>query len=92
MIKNIFVISDIELGQGDLFDDFRDEHILVDFINKITGIKGKNILILNGDTFDFLKMQYQGAFTTMSPRKFPYPRSTKLSKPIHAFSRHSRAF
>lgn len=63
MIKNIFVISDIELGQGDLFDDFRDEHILVDFINKITGIKGKNILILNGDTFDFLKMQYQGAFT-----------------------------
>lgn len=63
MIKNIFVISDIELGQGDLFDDFRDEKQLVAFIRRITAEKGKNILVLNGDTFDFLKMQYRERFT-----------------------------
>ncbi len=63
MLKNIFVISDVELGQGDIFDDFKDEHLLIGFLKKITQEKGKNILILNGDTFDFLKMHYQGRFT-----------------------------
>lgn len=63
MLKNIFVISDIELGQGDIFDDFKDEAALIRFIQFITKQKGKNILVFNGDTFDFLKMEYQGAFT-----------------------------
>jgi len=63
MRKNIFVIGDIELGQGDIFDDFKDEPVLISFLKKITQEKGKNILILNGDTFDFLKMQYEGKFT-----------------------------
>lgn len=63
MIKNIFVISDVELGQGDIFDDFKDEQILINFINQINGEKGKNILVLNGDTFDFMKMHYKGVFT-----------------------------
>jgi UDP-2,3-diacylglucosamine pyrophosphatase LpxH len=63
MKKNIFVISDVELGQGDLFDDFKDEKILIRFLKKITAEKGKNILIFNGDTFDFLKMHYEGKFT-----------------------------
>ncbi len=63
MNKNIFVISDIELGQGDIFDDFKDETMLIDFINKISQEPGKNILILNGDTFDFLKMPYKDVFT-----------------------------
>lgn len=63
MIKNIFIISDVELGQGDIFDDFKDEQLLIDFIHKITAEKGKNILVLNGDTFDFLKMHYQNRFT-----------------------------
>lgn len=63
MIKNIFSISDIELGQGDIFDDFKDEHLLIDFLHKISSNKVKNILVLNGDTFDFLKMHYKGKFT-----------------------------
>jgi UDP-2,3-diacylglucosamine pyrophosphatase LpxH len=63
MLKNIFIISDVELGQGDLFDDFRDEHMLISFLKMIANEKGKNILILNGDTFDFLKMLYQNRFT-----------------------------
>lgn len=63
MIKNIFIISDVELGQGDLFDDFKDEQILINFIEKITRNKGKNILILNGDIMDFMKMPYKNIFT-----------------------------
>lgn len=63
MNKNIFIISDVELGQGDIFDDFKDERVLIDFIEKITKQPGKNILIMNGDTFDFLKMPYKGNFT-----------------------------
>lgn len=63
MLKNIFVISDTELGQGDIFDDFKDEDLLIKFIKKITAEKGKNTLILNGDTFDYMKMPYQDKFT-----------------------------
>lgn len=63
MIKNIFIISDIELGQGDIFDDFKDQDSLIKFLEKITNEKGQNTLILNGDTLDFLKMPYQGKFT-----------------------------
>jgi UDP-2,3-diacylglucosamine pyrophosphatase LpxH len=63
MLKNVFVISDIELGQGDIFDDFKDEAALLSFLKKITAEKGKNILVLNGDTFDFMKMPYLDKFT-----------------------------
>ena len=63
MRKNIFVISDIELGQGDIFDDFNNEPALLGFLRKITAEPGKNILVLNGDIFDFLKMPYKGKFT-----------------------------
>ena len=61
--KNIFIISDVELGQKDIFDDFKDEEALLNFIAKITDEPGKNILIMNGDSFDFLKMPYKGIFT-----------------------------
>jgi UDP-2,3-diacylglucosamine pyrophosphatase LpxH len=63
MLKNIFTISDIELGKGDIFDDFKDENSLISFLKKITYKSGKNTLVLNGDTFDFLKMPYQNKFT-----------------------------
>lgn len=63
MLKNIFVISDIELGQGDIFDDFKDEASLLGFLRKITNEPGPNALVLNGDTFDFMKMPYLDKFT-----------------------------
>ncbi|MCC6643423.1 metallophosphoesterase [Candidatus Peregrinibacteria bacterium] len=63
MFRNIFAISDIELGQGDIFDDFKDEALLLKFLRKITAEPGKNTLVLNGDTFDFMKMPYQDKFT-----------------------------
>jgi len=61
--KNIFVISDIEMGQGDLFDDFKDEEQLFDFLTMVKKQPGEKILVLNGDTFDFLKMPYREKFT-----------------------------
>lgn len=63
MTKNIYVISDVELGQGDNFDDFKDEAALIRFINRISDTTGENLLIFNGDTFDFLKMPFQENFT-----------------------------
>lgn len=63
MLKNLFIISDIEMGAKDMFDDFKDENVLIKFIDKVTTTPGKNILIFNGDTFDFLKMPYLGEFT-----------------------------
>jgi len=61
--KNIFIISDVELGKKDIFDDFKDEDGLVKFLNRITNEPGKNTLIMNGDSFDFMKMPYKGIFT-----------------------------
>lgn len=63
MLKNIFVVSDVEFGKKDIFDDFKDEPGFIKFLEQITKAKGKSILVMNGDTFDFLKMPYFGTFT-----------------------------
>ncbi len=60
---NIFTISDIEMGKKDIFDDFKDEDQLIAFIKMVTNSPGEKTLILNGDTFDFLKMPYKDKFT-----------------------------
>lgn len=62
--EKIFIISDIEMGRGDLMDDFHNDQLLIDFINKInsesTGLK--TALVLNGDTLDFMKMAYKDTY------------------------------
>lgn len=68
--EKIIVISDIEMGRGDIMDDFYDDEILASFIDQQTD-KHADIpmtLVCNGDTFDFLKMSYKGK----------YPRSISL--------------
>jgi hypothetical protein len=63
MQERIFIISDIEMGRGDIMDDFKDDDIFVDFMEKIgaTSLDAdtKTTLVLNGDIFDFLKMSYK---------------------------------
>jgi hypothetical protein len=61
MKEAIYFLSDIELGGGDLMDDFSDDDIFADFINKISleSVGSKVTLVLNGDIFDFLKMKYK---------------------------------
>lgn len=61
MKEKIYVISDTEMGRGDTMDDFQDDQILADFINKISELNrnSKTTLVLNGDILDFLKMAYK---------------------------------
>ena len=58
------MIGDIEMGQGDLMDDFKDDDLLENFIEKAATAEGSHetVLVLNGDVFDFLKMDYQGSY------------------------------
>ncbi len=64
MDQKIYIISDTELGRKDKMDDFTDDEALADFIDKLTaqnpGIPAT--LVLNGDTFDFLKMGYKDKY------------------------------
>jgi len=60
----LYVLSDIEMGRGDITDDFYDDDLLVRFIDEKTALSPQvpKTLILNGDTFDFLKMAYRGEY------------------------------
>ncbi len=62
--KHIFVISDLEMGKKDQMDDFCDDDTLVKFLKFVeTFAKSKPLtLVLNGDIFDFLKMDYLGKY------------------------------
>jgi hypothetical protein len=64
MNEKIYFISDIEMGRGDISDDFSDDAIFADFLEKIKSKTNdeKNILVLLEDIFDFLKMSYKGTF------------------------------
>ena len=58
MIKEIIILGDIEMGGGTLTDDFISDKALAKLIYSLCN---KNIpvdLVLNGDTFDFLKCPY----------------------------------
>lgn len=56
--KEIIVIGDAEMGGGTLTDDFISDKALSEFILKLSNQEHAVDLILNGDTFDFLKCPY----------------------------------
>jgi UDP-2,3-diacylglucosamine pyrophosphatase LpxH len=62
MKEFVYLISDIELGGGDILDDFTDDDIFANFLHQIVSANGvkKITLVLNGDVFDFLKAEYKG--------------------------------
>lgn len=64
MEHKLYFISDIEMGRGDIMDDFSDDYLLVDFIEKITPQNSheKISLVLLGDIFDYMKMGYKGTY------------------------------
>lgn len=64
MEHKIYILGDVEMGRGDIMDDFSDDYIFVDFIEKTASAKhtGKVTLVLLGDIFDFLKMSYKGLY------------------------------
>lgn len=55
MEREIIVIGDIEMGAGTLTDDFISDHALSQFIFSISNKNHPVDLVLNGDTFDFMK-------------------------------------
>ncbi len=64
MDHKIYFIGDIEMGRGDIMDDFSDDYILIDFIESITPDNNytKISLVLLGDIFDYMKMGYKGKY------------------------------
>jgi UDP-2,3-diacylglucosamine pyrophosphatase LpxH len=61
MNQKLFFISDIEMGRGDVTDDFNDDELLTGFLETIAS-NPKTVLVLNGDIFDFLKMNYKDSY------------------------------
>jgi hypothetical protein len=88
MREKIYVISDIEMGQGDILDDFTDDKKLVEFVEHLlessAGVQAT--LVLNGDTFDFMKMSYKGDFP------FHITEEISLWKLDQAFKNHPKVF
>lgn len=88
MQEKIYVISDIEMGRGDITDDFSDDQHVADFLEQIKASHPdeKVTLVLNGDIFDFIKMAY----------KDEYPRyiteEISLWKLEQTFQKHSIVF
>jgi UDP-2,3-diacylglucosamine pyrophosphatase LpxH len=61
MSKQIYIFGDIELGGGTLTDDFISDKTLSAVFSSFARNEGEVDLILNGDTFDFLKCPYVDA-------------------------------
>ena len=59
MQKEIIVIGDIEMGTGNITDDFISDRALSGLILSLKDRKHPVDLVLNGDTFDFLKAPYK---------------------------------
>lgn len=68
MEKEIIVIGDIEMGAGNLTDDFIADKQLAELIVELSKRPHPVDLVLNGDTFDFLKCP-----SRLTPRT-EYPR------------------
>ncbi len=56
--REIIVLGDIEMGGGTLTDDFISDNALSELISELNRRPHPVDLILNGDTFDFLKCPY----------------------------------
>ena len=56
--KEIIILGDIEMGGGTLTDDFISDNTLTKLIYSLCNKNAPVDLVLNGDTFDFLKCPY----------------------------------
>ncbi len=72
--KQIIVLGDIELGAGNLTDDFISDKALSELILSLSQKEGEIDLVLNGDTFDFLKCPSQ-----LNPTHYPRHITTEIS-------------
>ncbi len=90
MEKEIIILGDIEMGAGNLTDDFISDNTLTELILELAKRKHPLDLILNGDTFDFLKCPF------ISESKLIYPRhitnEISLAKLDLIYQAHKKVF
>ncbi|MEK6950457.1 MAG: hypothetical protein AABX13_01915 [Nanoarchaeota archaeon] len=81
--KDIVVLGDIEMGAGNLTDDFISDKALAGLILSLSKKASAVDLVLNGDTFDFLKCPSQ-LNPTVYPRHITAEVSLAKLQLIHA--------
>lgn len=90
MKKEVIILGDIEIGAGTLTDDFVSDEALSKLIRALSKRERPVDLILNGDTFDFLKCPYIVEGKSTYPRYItPEISVTKLGSMYKA---HRRVF
>jgi UDP-2,3-diacylglucosamine pyrophosphatase LpxH len=82
-MKQIIVMGDIEMGAGNLTDDFISDNSLSKVILELSTKDHPVALVLNGDTFDFLKCPSQILPKTIYPRHVTEKISVAKLKLIH---------
>ena len=87
MDQHIIILGDIEMGAGNLTDDFISDTVLASSILAWSKLPGPVDLVLNGDTFDFLKCPSQLQPTTIYPRHITAEISLAKLKLIQAAHR-----
>src|SRR3989344_1605668 len=90
MNYEIVMLGDIEMGGGTLTDDFIADRSLSQLIKKYSKRRNPVELILNGDTFDFLKCPYIIDGNKSYPRHITAEISLSKLKLIH--QAHYRVF
>ncbi|MBS3127385.1 hypothetical protein J4228_04435 [Candidatus Woesearchaeota archaeon] len=91
MKKEVIILGDIEMGAGTLTDDFISDTTLSRLIISLVKKKHPVDLILNGDTFDFLKCPY---ITKQGKKTYPrhISQDISLGKLGLIFQAHQRVF
>ncbi len=90
MKREIIIMGDIELGGGTLTDDFISDKTLAKLISELAQKKHSVDLVLNGDTFDFLKCPYIIGDTRSYPRHIS--KEVSLSKLTQIHKAHELVF
>lgn len=83
MHKEIIILGDIEMGGGTLTDDFISNRALSSLIAEQAAKNHSVDLVLNGDTFDFLKCPILVGKKTSYPRQITREVSLAKLKLIH---------
>jgi len=86
--RKVIILSDIEMGGGDKFDDFPHTDFLSEFLegyNDESYLDVELDLVFNGDTFDFLKVDIGGAFPHLIDEHIALAKLSRISRAHHQF-------
>ena len=90
--REIISLGDVEMGAGNLTDDFISDRLLAELIIELCKRPHEIDLVFNGDTFDFLKCPYFKVNQLSYPRHITEDISlNKLNLIYHAHNKVFRA-